>query len=106
MDLDPTVALILAVRQIEHRLWESVVRTNPPNKINDLKDLSKSSRGFMSRLLAASQIDPQIKRSIHTVWLKRNRSIHSFHFDNNQPIDEQDVLSALNVIKEMKYILA
>ena len=93
---DPEVALILAMRYLEHLLWKIVSRKISKNKMDKLKASAKKGN-ILSYLMDAADIDSLLMTKAQRIWRKRNLAMHSSNDSGVNKITIDDVNAAIEL---------
>ena len=72
---DPEVALILAMRYLEHQLWKRADQRLNKNEMDTLKASAKKGN-ILINLMDAADIDPLLMTKAQRIWRKRNLAMH------------------------------
>ena len=93
---DPEVAIILAMRYFEHKLWKKVLKKSGRKKIDVLKSTVKEGN-TLRKLMEAADIDPYLKRTARKIWRKRNKAMHIGEDTGAGTITIDDVEAAIEL---------
>ena len=93
---DPEVALILAMRYLEHQLWKRADQRLNKNEMDTLKASAKKGN-ILLNLMDAADIDPLLMTKAQRIWRKRNLAMHIGDDSGANTITITDVDAAIEL---------
>ena len=101
-NIDPDVAMILAVREIETLLWKSIRYKYSSKKLEEIQIRIKKRTSHFASLLDETDLPGLVKKDAHICWKRRNLAIHDHASLSSIPICTENVDMALKVIEDIK----